>query len=77
METAERRGIYVCGYHASQAKLAPNAYLTGAEWNWLTAYKTVIEAAQAGDRPAAQAGGRPVFKLAIPMDPRTQREPGR
>jgi len=38
----------VCGYHASQAKLAPNAYLTGAEWNWLTAYKTVIDAAQAG-----------------------------
>jgi simple sugar transport system substrate-binding protein len=38
----------VCGYHASQAKLAPNAYLTGAEWNWLTAYKTVIDAAQSG-----------------------------
>ena len=38
----------VCGYHASQAKLAPQAYLTGAEWNWLTAYKTIIEAAQTG-----------------------------
>ena len=32
----------------SQAKLAPNAYLTGAEWNWITAYKTIIEAAQTG-----------------------------
>ncbi|CAN7166463.1 BMP family ABC transporter substrate-binding protein [Variovorax paradoxus] len=48
VETAAKRGKMVCGYHASQAKLAPNAYLTGAEWNWLTAYKTAIEAAQAG-----------------------------
>jgi basic membrane protein A and related proteins len=48
VETAAKRGKMVCGYHASQAKLAPNAYLTGAEWNWLTAYKTIIEAAKAG-----------------------------
>ena len=48
VETAAKRGKMVCGYHASQAKLAPAAYLTGAEWNWLTAYKTIIEAAQAG-----------------------------
>ena len=48
VETAAKRGKMVCGYHASQAKLAPQAYLTGAEWNWLTAYKTVIEAAQTG-----------------------------
>lgn len=48
VETAAKRGKMVCGYHASQAKLAPNAYLTGAEWNWLTAYKTVIDAAKAG-----------------------------
>jgi len=48
VETAAKRGKMVCGYHASQAKLAPNAYLTGAEWNWITAYKTMLEAAQAG-----------------------------
>lgn len=48
VETAAKRGKMVCGYHASQAKLAPNAYLTGAEWNWLTAYKTIIDAARAG-----------------------------
>nr|WP_315237647.1 BMP family ABC transporter substrate-binding protein [uncultured Albidiferax sp.] len=48
VETAAKRGKMVCGYHASQAKLAPNAYLTGAEWNWFTAYKTAIDAAQAG-----------------------------
>jgi basic membrane protein A and related proteins len=48
VETVSKRGKMVCGYHASQAKLAPNAYLTGAEWNWTTPYKTFIEAAQTG-----------------------------
>jgi simple sugar transport system substrate-binding protein len=48
VETAAKRGKMVCGYHASQAKLAPNAYLTGAEWNWLTAYNTFIDAARTG-----------------------------
>ncbi len=48
VETAARRGKFVCGYHASQAKLAPAAYLTGAEWNWLTAYKTIVDAARTG-----------------------------
>ncbi len=48
VETAAKRGKMVCGYHASQAKLAPNAYLTGAEWNWLTAYTTIVEAAKSG-----------------------------
>ncbi len=48
VETAAKRGKMVCGYHASQAKLAPQAYLGGAEWNWTTAYKTMIEAAQTG-----------------------------
>jgi simple sugar transport system substrate-binding protein len=48
VETAAKRGKMVCGYHASQAKLAPSAYLTGAEWNWLTAYTTIIDAARTG-----------------------------
>ena len=48
VETAAKRGRLVCGYHASQAKLAPNAYLTGAEWNWLTAYTSILEAARSG-----------------------------
>ncbi len=48
METAERRGIFACGYHADQAKLAPKGYLTGAEWNWITVYKQFIADAQAG-----------------------------
>ena len=48
VETAAKRGKMVCGYHASQAKLAPAAYLTGAEWNWLTAYTTFLDAARNG-----------------------------
>mgnify|MGYP000851848536 FL=1 len=48
VETAAKRGKLVCGYHASQAKLAPNAYLTGAEWNWITAYRAFLDAARAG-----------------------------
>jgi simple sugar transport system substrate-binding protein len=48
VETAAKRGKMVCGYHASQAKLAPNAYLTGAEWNWSTAYGVFIDAARSG-----------------------------
>jgi len=48
VETAAKRGKMVCGYHVSQAKLAPAAYLTGAEWNWNTAYTTIIDAARSG-----------------------------
>jgi len=48
METAERRGIYTCGYHASQARLAPKGYLTGAEWNWITVYNEFVGDATAG-----------------------------
>jgi simple sugar transport system substrate-binding protein len=49
VETAERRGIYVCGYHANQAKLAPKGYLTGAEWNWATIYEMFAEKALKGE----------------------------
>ncbi len=53
VETAAKRGKMVCGYHASQAKLAPQAYLTGAEWNWLTAYRTIHRS-----RPGRQAASQ-------------------
>jgi basic membrane protein A and related proteins len=48
VETAERRGVYSCGYHASQAKLAPRGYLTGAEWDWQTPYMLIVKAAMEG-----------------------------
>jgi simple sugar transport system substrate-binding protein len=48
VEAAEKRGVYSCGYHADQSTLAPKGYLTGAEWDWATPYKMLVEAAQAG-----------------------------
>jgi simple sugar transport system substrate-binding protein len=48
VETSERRGIYVCGYHVNQAALAPKGYLTGAEWSWLPVYEEHVKAALEG-----------------------------
>jgi basic membrane protein A and related proteins len=48
VETAARRGAFVCGYHANQSKLAPEKYLTGAEWNWSQVYKEFVEDMKAG-----------------------------
>jgi simple sugar transport system substrate-binding protein len=42
VETAERRGIFVSGYHANQSTLAPKGYLTGAEWNWSKVYTDYV-----------------------------------
>ncbi|HZD90045.1 MAG TPA: BMP family ABC transporter substrate-binding protein [Pseudolabrys sp.] len=42
VQTAAKRGAMVCGYHCSQAALAPEAYLTGAEWNWTDLYPKFV-----------------------------------
>ncbi len=49
VQTTEGRGAFTCGYHASQAALAPKGYLTGAEWNWATPYKMFADKLQAGE----------------------------
>jgi len=51
IETAERAGIYTCGYHTNQAKLAPKGYLTGAEWNWERIYVDFVETMKKGGAP--------------------------
>lgn len=43
IETAEKRGIFSCGYHMNQAVLAPKGYLTGAEWNWEKVYTDYVQ----------------------------------
>src|SRR5258706_8016106 len=43
VENAARRGAMVCGYHVNQTTLAPNAYLTGAEWNWEALYPRFVK----------------------------------
>ena len=45
VETAAGRGAFVCGYHANQSPLAPEKYLTGAEWNWAKVYKMFVDEA--------------------------------
>ncbi|GLK78452.1 BMP family ABC transporter substrate-binding protein [Methylopila turkensis] len=49
VQTAANRGAFVCGYHASQAPLAPEKYLTGAEWNWATVYEMYAKHLLAGE----------------------------
>ena len=49
METGAGRGMYLCGYHANQAPLAPEKYLTGAEWNWGKVYTDMVNATLKGE----------------------------
>ncbi len=48
METGAKRGMFLCGYHANQSPLAPDKYLTGAEWNWSKVYTDMIKTFQSG-----------------------------
>ncbi|MEM8553727.1 MAG: BMP family ABC transporter substrate-binding protein [Pseudomonadota bacterium] len=43
METAAGRDCFICGYHANQSPLAPEKYLTGAEWNWAGVYTSMVQ----------------------------------
>jgi simple sugar transport system substrate-binding protein len=58
IETAERRGIYSCGYHCNQQALAPRGFLAGAEWNWEKLYVDFVKDFQAGKKiPNMVRGG--------------------
>ncbi len=48
IETAEKRKVFCTGYHVDQSKLAPNGYLTGAEWDWGSVYTQYAEQIKAG-----------------------------
>jgi simple sugar transport system substrate-binding protein len=48
VETAEKRGVMVCGYHVNQEVLAPKGYLTGAEWNWQVLYPEFVKTTMSG-----------------------------
>jgi basic membrane protein A len=70
VETAEGRGIKVCGYHASQATLAPKGYLTGAEWNWGKVYSDYVTMLQEGKKvPNLVRGG--LKEKVVKMSPYT------
>ncbi len=57
VETAERRGIFTTGYHASQAVLAPKGYLTGAEWNWAKVYTDYAQLVMDGKKVSSLVRG--------------------
>lgn len=48
IETAEKRGLFSCGYHTNQSPLAPKGFLTGAEWDWNSIYTFLGEQFVAG-----------------------------
>ena len=50
VQTAAGRGAFVCGYHANQSPLAPDKYLTGAEWAWGNVYTDLAKKALAGEK---------------------------
>lgn len=48
VETAEKRGIFSCGYHTNNAPLAKKGFLTGAQWNWSKVYKDYADRIKSG-----------------------------
>jgi basic membrane protein A len=48
IQTADKRGIYSCGYHFNGSALSPTKYLTGAEWNWGPMYVNFVNDVRAG-----------------------------
>lgn len=57
IENSERRGIYSCGYHTDLSVLAPNGFLTGAEWNWAKGGDFVKAWQTGGEYPNLFRGG--------------------
>ena len=57
IETAERRGVYTCGYHSDCSSLAPKGFLTGAQWNWASAADFVEAWRTGGKYPNLLRGG--------------------
>jgi simple sugar transport system substrate-binding protein len=58
VENAGKAGKMICGYHASQADLVGDKYLTGAEWNWEKVYVDFAEKLKKGEPiPNSVRGG--------------------
>lgn len=58
VQTAEKRGIFSCGYHTNQSVLAPKGFLTGAEWNWSKVYSDYADMIKNGKKiPNLVRGG--------------------
>ena len=77
IETAERRGIYSCGYHTDLSALAPNGFLTGAEWNWAKGGDFVKAWQTGGTYPNLYRGGFKRDMVAVSPFGKTVAEPVR
>jgi basic membrane protein A len=71
-ETAVKRDAYVLGYHCSQASIAKDKYLTGAEWNWGKIYAQYVNTYRAGEPiPNLRRGGlKEGFLINSPYGPK-------
>jgi simple sugar transport system substrate-binding protein len=72
IETAERRGVWSCGYHTNLSSLAPKGFITGAEWDWAKKGAEFVKAWQThGSYPHLLVGGFKQELVAIsPFGPR-------
>jgi basic membrane lipoprotein Med (substrate-binding protein (PBP1-ABC) superfamily) len=60
IEVADRRGVYVVGYHADGSSVSPKAWITGSEWVWgPTMLQLVDEALHAKYKPSVLRYGPP------------------
>jgi len=48
IETCAQRNVYCTGMHVNQRDLAPEWFLTGVEWNWVTPVRQFVEAVRTG-----------------------------
>lgn len=58
IETAARRGAKVTGYHFDASRVAPEAWLTGAAWNWGPLYVDAVRTIEAGGFEGSKYDGR-------------------
>ncbi len=57
IQTAEKRGVYVVGYHANDKDFAPHGWLTGGYWNWGPIMTTFVTQAEAKTWKSTQVYG--------------------
>jgi basic membrane protein A and related proteins len=57
IQTAEKRGAYVVGYHANDKDFAPHGWLTGGYWNWGPVMANFVEQAQSHSWKSTQFSG--------------------
>lgn len=57
IQTAEKRGVYVVGYHANDERFAPHGWLTGGYWNWGPIMARVVREVEQGTWKSTQIHG--------------------